>query len=109
MGGHRKRNTRMQPREITELKDAIRATHGCESLHVESVPVREVFEDQTTWEGTVEVFDLIGHLQAKRAYAWSYRDGNQSKTMAVLEIPPVNPPGSAVKVTIGSKARSNEH
>jgi hypothetical protein len=62
----------MPPREITELKDAIRATHGCESLHVESVPVKEVFEDQAAWEGTVEVFDLIGHLQAKRAYAWSY-------------------------------------
>jgi hypothetical protein len=99
----------MPPREVTELKDAIRATHGCESLHVESVPVKEVFEDQTTWEGTVEVFDLIGHLRPKRAYAWRYGDGNQSKTMAVLEIPPVNPPGSAVKVTIGSKARSNEH
>ena len=99
----------MPAREITELKDAIRATHGCESLHVQSVPVKEVFEDQTTWEGTVEVFDLIGHLQAKRAYAWSYRDGNQNKTMAVLEIPPVDSPESAVKVTIGSKARPNEH
>src|SRR4030095_5147591 len=77
----------MPSREITELKDAIRATHGCEPLHVESVPVKVVFEDQTTWEGTVEVFDLIGHLQAKRAYAWSYRDGNQNKTMAVLEAP----------------------
>jgi hypothetical protein len=107
MGGHRKRNTRMQPREITELKDAIRATHGCESLHVESVPVKEVFEDQTIWEGTVEVFDLTGHLQAKRAYAWSYRDGNQNKTFAVLEIPPVDSPGSAVKVALTSKARSN--
>jgi hypothetical protein len=99
----------MPPREITELKDAIRATHACESLHVESVPVKEVFEDQTTWEGTVEVFDLIGHLQAKRAYAWSYRDGNQNKTMAVLEIPPVDSPETAIKVAIGSKARSNEH
>jgi hypothetical protein len=99
----------MPLREITELKDAIRATHGCESLHVESVPVKEVFEDQTTWEGTVEVFDLIGHLQAKRAYAWSYQDGNQNKTIAVLEIPPVDSPESAVKVTIASKGRSNEH
>ena len=97
----------MPPREITELKDAIRATHGCESLHVESVPVKEVFEDQTTWEGTVEVFDLIGHLQAKRAYAWSYRDGNQNKTFAVLEIPPVDSPEIAVKVAMTSKARSN--
>ena len=30
-----------------ELKDAIRATHGCESLHVESVAVKEVFEGRT--------------------------------------------------------------
>jgi hypothetical protein len=94
----------MPPREITELKDAIRATHGCESLHVESVPVKEVFEDQTRWEGTVEVFDLIGHLQAKRAYAWSYRDGNQNKTMAVLEIPPVDSPESASK----SQSQAND-
>jgi hypothetical protein len=95
------------PKEITKLKDAIRATHGCESLHVESVPVKEVFDGETAWEGKVEVFDLIGHLQAKRAYAWSYRDGNQNKPFAVLEIPPVNSPGSAVKVAMTSKARSN--
>jgi hypothetical protein len=95
----------MPPEKITELKDAIRATHGCESLHVESVPVKEVFEDQTAWEGTVEVFDLVGHLKAKRAYAWSYRDGDQNKTVTVLEIPPVNSPQSAVKVAIAEKAR----
>jgi hypothetical protein len=95
------------PKEITKLKDAIRATHGCESLHVESVAVKEVFEDQTAWEGKVEVFDLVGHRQAKRAYAWSYSDGNQNKTFAVLEIPPVDSPESAVKVAITSKARSN--
>jgi hypothetical protein len=93
----------MPHREITKLKDAIRASHGCESLHVESVPVKEVFEGQTTWQGTVEVFDLIGHPKAKRAYAWSYRDGNQNKTMAVLEIPPVDSPESAVKVAIGAE------
>jgi hypothetical protein len=47
------------PKEITKLKDAIRATHGCESLHVESVAVKEVFEDQTAWETKVEVFLLV--------------------------------------------------
>jgi hypothetical protein len=96
----------MLPNEITEIKDAIRATHGCESLHVESVPVKEVFEGQTAWEGTVEVFELIGHPEAKRAYAWTYRDGDQNKTIAVLEIPPVDSSQSAVKVTIPSNARS---
>ena len=98
----------MPPKEITELKDAIRATHGCESLHVESVPVKEVFEDQTTWEGTVEVFDLVGHLQAKRAYAWTYPDGDQNKTFTVLGIPPVDSPQSAVKVAIAAKGHQSK-
>ena len=95
----------MPPKEITQLKDAIRATHGCESLHVESVPVKEVFEGETAWEGTVEVFDLVGHPKANRAYAWSYRDGDEMKSIAVLQIPPVDSPQSAVKVAIASKAR----
>ena len=95
----------MPPKELTELKDAIRATHGCESLHVQSVPVKEVFEGQTAWEGAVEVFDLVGHPQAKRAYAWSYRDGDKIKSVAVLEIPPVDSPQSAVKVTIAAEGR----
>jgi len=96
----------MPPKEITELKDAIRAMHGCGSLHVESVPVKEVFEGQTAWEGTVEVFDLVGHPKAKRAYAWSHRDADQNKTVAVLEIPPVDSPQSAVKVAIASKGKA---
>jgi hypothetical protein len=91
------------PKEITKLKDAIRAMYGCESLHVESVTVKEVFEDQTAWEGKIEVFDLVGHPQAKRAYAWSHRDGDQNKTFVVLEIPPVDSPESAVKVAIGAE------
>ncbi|SRR5712692_7112161 len=95
----------MPPKEITQLKDAIRATHGCESLHVESVPVKEVFEGETAWEGTVEVFDLVGHPKTNRAYAWSYRDGDETKSIAVLQIPPVDSPQSAVKVAIASKAR----
>ena len=85
----------MPPKEITQLKDAIRATHGCESLHVESVPVKEVF-------------DLVGHLQAKRAYAWTYPDGDQNKTFTVLGIPPVDSPQSAVKVAIAAKGHQSK-
>ena len=48
----------MSPKEITELKDAIRTTHGCEALHVESVPVKEVAEGKIIWEGVVEVLTL---------------------------------------------------
>jgi hypothetical protein len=95
----------MPHKKITELKNAIRATHGCESLHVKSVPVKEVFKGETAWKGTVEVFDLVGHPKAKRAYAWTYRDGDQNKTITVLGVPPVDSPESAVKVAIASKAQ----
>src|SRR6266853_4182455 len=96
----------MLPKEITELKDAIRETHGCESLHVQSVPVKEVFEGETAWEGTVEVFDLVGHTKANRAYAWSYRDGDETKSITVLHLAPVDSAQAAVKVAIASKGRS---
>jgi hypothetical protein len=95
----------VSPREITQLKDAIRETHGCESLHVESVLVREVFEDQIACEVTVGVFDLVGHPKTNRAYAWSYRDGDEPKSFAVLHVAPVNSPQSAVKVAIAAKGR----
>ena len=91
-------------KDIPLLKKAIKATHGCESLHVESVPVKEVCEGQTAWEGTVEVFHIVGHPKAKRVYAWIYLDGKQNKTIAVLELPPIDSPQSAVKVAIASKA-----
>jgi len=67
----------------------------------------EQSEGQTAWEGTVEVFDLIGHPQATRAYAWSYRDGDQIKSVTILEIPPVDSPQSAVKVAIAAKAKQH--
>ena len=97
----------MPHKKITKLKDAIRATHGCESLHVESVPVVEQFENEIAWQGTVEVFDLVGHPEEKRAYAWTYRDGDQDKTVSVLEIPPVDSAKTAVKVAIAAKAKKH--
>jgi hypothetical protein len=48
---------------------------------------------------------VTGHPKAKRAYAWTYRDGDQDKTMAVLGIPPVDSPQAAVKVAIAAKAK----
>ena len=65
----------------------------------------ESFEGRIAWQGTVEVFDLIGHPKAKRAYAWTYRDGDQNKTVAVLGIPPVDSPQTAVRLSIAAEAR----
>jgi hypothetical protein len=57
---------------IEELKDVIRRLHGVESEHVESVRVKETFRGRTVWEGIVEVFDLVGHPNAFRVYAWAH-------------------------------------
>jgi hypothetical protein len=77
---------------------------------LESVPVHEVFRGETLWKGEVKVFDLNGHPKAKRAFGWSHPDGPVNKTerfVAVLEISPVDPPQSAVKVSIVSNTRSD--
>jgi hypothetical protein len=94
----------MPHKRITTLKDTIQATHGCQSLHVKSVPVVEQFEGKVAWQGTLEVFDLIGHPKAKRVYAWTFQDQDKNKTVTVLHIPPVNSPQTAVEVAIASKA-----
>jgi hypothetical protein len=61
---------------IEELREVIRKLHGAEATHCVSVPVKEVFNGQTIWEGIVEVFDLHGHPTAERVYAWSHETDN---------------------------------
>ena len=96
---------------IGELKDAIRRLHGCEAEHVETVPVKEVFQGQTVWEGEVEVFDLHSHPEASRVYAWSHEteDADRPKRhVTVLHIPPVVSPQTAVRAAIIQEYR-REH
>lgn len=92
---------------LAELQHAIKQLHGCEARHVATTPVKEVFKGQTVWEGEVETFDLTGHAKAKRAYAWGYPNGRGGlEVVAVLEIPPVESPQTAVKAAIVARARS---
>jgi hypothetical protein len=93
---------------IAHLQTAIKATHGVESRHVETVAVVETYQGKTVWEGDVEVFDLIGHPKAKRAYAWAYDHQTGSRTLAVLELPPVISPKTAVQVAIAGQIRAVE-
>jgi len=76
---------------IDNLQAVIGKMHGCGSKHVESVPVHEVFQGQTVWKGVIEVFDLVGHPKAKRGYAWAYKDGNETRYIAVLDFRPSIP------------------
>ena len=90
------------PETIEEQKRAILAVHGATARHVESVPVREVFRKLVAREGVVEVYDIQGHPKAKRCYAWTVEESGQLKTTAVLEIPPVDSPQTAVKIAIAA-------
>ena len=82
--------------------------HKCAAVHLETVPVTEIFRGQTVWQGHVEVFDLTGHPKARRAYGWSRRDDVNDETeryVTVLKLPPVTSPLTAVRASIMAAAK----
>jgi hypothetical protein len=83
------------------LRQAIHDLHGLDSDHVESVPVHEIFQGKTVWEGDVEVFRVRGHPQAQLAYAWTYQDDDGTlHHVAVLGVPPINSAQDALKAAV---------
>lgn len=92
------------------LEKAIRDLHGCDSTWIEAVPVAEIFQGQTVWEGTVQVFELHGHPTAKRCYAWSHvTKGRRRRFVAVLHQGPVDSPEKAVRASIVQEAREKNN
>jgi hypothetical protein len=96
---------------IARVQVAIMQMHNCGATWRESVPVQEVFKGKMLWQGEVEVFDLTGHPKAKRAYGWSHPEddkNNRERFVTVLEIPPVDSPETAVKISIMSDIRAGK-
>ena len=83
---------------IARLQVTISQLHNCGAIHRETIPVHEIFQDKTLWQGDVEVFDLNGYPKAKRCYGWSY--GEPEQFITILELPPVDSAQSAVKVGV---------
>jgi hypothetical protein len=95
---------------IEELRDVIRKLHGVDSTHRESVPIKEVFQGKTMWEGIVEVFDLHDHPKANTAYAWSHATddpANPKRHVTVLHVPPAVSPLDAVRLAIIQEFKEN--
>ena len=93
---------------LRRLQEGIEQRHGCTARHVESVRVRETFRSDVSWQGTVEVFDLMGHAEATRAYCWSHLKGmhdTRTDFVALLGIPPINSPIAAVRAWIVSDVK----
>lgn len=99
----------MNKEYIERLKAAIRNLHGCESTHVGTTPVKEMFRGKTVWEGDVETFQLTGHAKASTCYAWSHASGKDEKGtryVAVLAVPPIHSPQDAVKASIVTDSKA---
>ena len=89
-----------------EIGKELSERHGFVLSHRESVPVKEVFEGQTVWDGIVEVFNLHGHYQTDRLYAWFHDTGTESKLVTVLHIHPALTPADAVRAFIAQEFRN---
>jgi hypothetical protein len=94
---------------IEELQAVILNLHGCNAVHIETVPVTEEFQGETVWQGEVEVFETTNHPKAKRIYGWGHVSGDDDqgrRYVTVLELPPVTSPETAVKAGIMQEIRS---
>lgn len=97
---------------LDRLQVAIQQLHKCGAVWKYTAPVHELFRGKTVWRGEVEVFDLTGHPKAKRCYAWSHREGPDDqgeRSVAVLEIPPVKDPQTAVQAAIVAESKTKQH
>jgi hypothetical protein len=86
--------------QIEKIKRAVEKAADCPASHLETVAVVDTFRGKTMWEGTVEIFELLGHSKAKRAYGWSVGKGADERFTAVLEIPPVKDALTAVRASV---------
>lgn len=91
-----------------ELARIIKELHGIKAVHLESVPVKEVFNKLIAWEGVVEVFGLKNHPLATRCYAWSFNDKGTIRTITVLGIAPIQSAQDAVKIAVSNEARKKK-
>lgn len=93
---------------LSELQEAVENLHNCRAKHQKEVWIVERFEDQTVWEGPVQVFDIEGHPQASVCYAWSspVEGSDKRRVYAVLRVPPVESPEDAVRASIVSNHKS---
>lgn len=85
-----------------DLKRAVEQLHHCQVSFLEDVAVVEKFGKETVWRGVISVFDIKGHPQASRCYAWSspIEGSTKRRYFAVLHVPPIDSPEKAVRASI---------
>jgi hypothetical protein len=95
---------------VDQLNQAVEGQHGGTATLVDALPVKELFQGQTVWEGVVHVFDLDGHPRATRAHAWSSPvEGSERRGFyAVLHLGGIRSPLDAVRAAIVAEQRAKQ-
>jgi hypothetical protein len=72
---------------VGQLQRAVEDHHGGKAVLVDALPLKEIWNGQTVWEGVVHVFDLEGHpnegSDKRRLYAVLHLGGIRSPLDAV--------------------------
>lgn len=91
------------------LAAAIQRLHNATAIHLASEPVTLRAGEEILWDGVVEVFDLKGHPTARRAFGWTFRDGDgRSHHVAILSVPQVDTPLMAVRAWLVQSAQKTK-
>jgi hypothetical protein len=76
--------------EIRTLASAVEKRFSSTPVHLCSVYVRDEVRGVVAWEGYVELFQLLGHTEARECYAWPIRGAASGSEYAmVLRLPPI--------------------
>jgi hypothetical protein len=91
-----------------QLKQAVESQHGGKATLFYVAHVIDTFGGQMVWDGSVHVFDLEGHPEATRAYAWSslVEGSAERRFYAVLHLGGVLSPSAAVQAAIVAEKRA---
>ena len=88
---------------LNNLAAAVSNMHGCPCSHSDDAIVREMIDGKIVWNGKVEIFDLVNHPKATKAFAWAFKDEKgEIQYMAVLNVPPIENPRDAIQAAIAS-------
>jgi len=89
-----------------QFKQVVEKAFQCKARHIASKAIIEGFEGDVVWNGIVEVFDLTGHPEAKRCYAFYFvQDNGETVIKTVLGVPPIDSEVSAVRTAIAGTPR----
>lgn len=90
---------------LHRLQAAVHGAHGCGALHVCSNVVSVLLSGGRWWSGEVETFQLVGHPQAQRCFAWGFYEGRRFLAHALLDQPPIDSPSAAVMSILSIRSR----